>query len=368
MRHFRLLILFLGFVPAAFAAQKSSTEDTILPSAFAGWKIVKSPQMNNSPVVADPTNGPVLKEYGFTGFESATYTRDDGRKLTIKAARFEDASGAYGAFTFYRTPEMLKEDIGDEGYSLNERILFYRGNILIDAVFGQLTAMSAAELRELSGSLAKPAGSSSNLPGLRNYLPKDSLILNSVRYVEGPLALERLQAPLPPRYVDFERGGEVLLADYNLSGKGAALILVGYPTPQIAAAQLTPIQVAAQARQLGPQSFVARRSGPILVMATGDASTSDLNALLSSVNYDADVTWNQNTYSSRRDNPAHLIVEVIVLAGIVCGLSVVAGLAFGGLRVAVKRFFPNKVFDRPEQMEIIALHLSDRSPKSNDPA
>ena len=57
---------------------------------------------------------------------------------------------------------------------------------------------------------------------------------------------------------------------------------------------------------------------------------------------------------------------LIVLAGIVCGLSVVAGIAFGGFRLAVKRFFPNKVFDRPEQMEIIALHLSDRSQKQND--
>jgi hypothetical protein len=318
--------------------------------------------------VADPTNAGVLKEYGFTGFESGSYTRDDGRKLTIKAARFEDASGAYGAFTFYRTPEMLKEDIGDEGYSLNERILFFRGNVLIDAVFGQLTAMSAAELRELAGDLAKPAGGSGSLPGLRAYLPKDSLLLNSVHYVVGPSALEKLQAPLPPQYVDFARGGEVMLAGYNLSGKPASLVLVGYPTPQIAAAELGPIQAAAQAHQLGSQELFARRSGPLVIVVAGSASASDLNTLMSSVNYDADVTWNQNTYASRRDNPAHLIVEVIILAGIVCGLSVVAGIAFGGLRVATKRFFPNKVFDRPEQTEIIALHLSDRNPNRPDSA
>jgi hypothetical protein len=42
----------------------------------------------------------------------------------------------------------------------------------------------------------------------------------------------------------------------------------------------------------------------------------------------------------------------------------VAGLAFGGFRLAIKRVFPNKVFDRPEQMEIIALHLSDRTPEA----
>ena len=328
--------------------------------------MAKPAQLSKNPAVADPANASVLKEYGFTDFAGATYTRDDGRKLTVKAARFEDASGAYGALTFYRMPQMLTENIGDEGYSLNERILFYRGNVLIDAVFQQLSAMSAAELRELADELPKAMGNNSNLPGLREYLPKDSLARNSLRYVIGPSALGKIDAPLPPQYVDFTKGAEVVLGNYNLSGKPAVLMLVGYPTPQIAAAELTQIQSASQGHQFGEQPLEFRRTGPILVIVAGAASSSDAKSLLASVNYDADVTWNQNTYSSRRDNPAHLIVEVIILAGIVCGLSVVAGIAFGGFRLAIKRFFPNKVFDRPEQMEIIALHLSDRSQKQSD--
>ena len=95
---------------------------------------------------------------GFNNFESATYSRDDGRKLTLRAARFADASGAYGAYTYYKTPEMLIEKVGDGAASMNERVLFYRGNILVDAVFQKLSAMSAAELRELAQDLPLPAG------------------------------------------------------------------------------------------------------------------------------------------------------------------------------------------------------------------
>ena len=105
---------------------------------------------SNDPAAADPVNAAVLKEYGFNNFESATYSRDDGRKLTLRAARFGDASGAYGAYTYYKTPEMLIEKVGDGAASMNERVLFYRGNILVDAVFQKLSAMSAAELRELA--------------------------------------------------------------------------------------------------------------------------------------------------------------------------------------------------------------------------
>jgi len=57
---------------------------------------------------------------------------------------------------------------------------------------------------------------------------------------------------------------------------------------------------------------------------------------------------------------------VILLAAIICGLSVVAGVAFGGFRIAITRILPGRVFDRPEQLEIITLHLSDPGRKPGD--
>lgn len=345
--------------PPKMANPPKSANAAILPANFGGWQLANTPQTSKNPGAADPANAALLKEYGFTDFEGATYTRDDGRKLTIKAARFQDASGAYGAFTFYKSPEMLNEKIGDQGYSLGKRVLFYRGGVLVDAVFEQLSAMSAAELRELADALPRSVGSDSNLPGLPNYLPKDSFVKNTTKYVVGPIALERTGAPLPARYVDFNKGAEVVLGDYKVSNNPATLMLIGYPTPQIAAAQLKQIESAQQAHQLGDTEITARRTGPIVAVVSGALSSGDAKSLLSSVNYDADVTWNQNTYFTRRDNVANLIVGVILLAAIICGIAVVAGVAFGGFRLAVKRLFPNKVFDRPEQMEIIALHLAD---------
>lgn len=365
-----LLILTLlagvSFADAKPPAPAKSASDAVLPPAFGGWHISSS-QNSKDPEVADPTNAPVLKEYGFTDYEGATYARDDGRKLAIKAARFQDASGAYGAFTFYKTPEMLNEKIGDQGYSLYKRVLFYRGNILVDAAFEQLSAMSAAELRELADDLPRTAGTTANLPGLPIYLPKDSYLKNTSKYIVGPLALERDNAPLPAQYVNFNKGAEVVLGDYNLSGTPATMMLISYPTPQIAATQLKLIDSAIQSHQLGDTQINVRRTGPILVLVRGAGiSSGDAKSLLASVNYDADVTWNERTNFTRRDNVANLIVGIILLAAIIGGLSIVAGLAFGGFRLAMKRLFPNKVFDRPEQMEIIALHLADGGPKTGD--
>lgn len=362
-----------GFIPifcvqlvlaaACFAAGTATpTPASILPQTFGGWHLTAAAQTSSNSESADPTNAALLKEYGFSDFAGGTYSRADGRKLKIKAARFGDASGAYGAFTFYKMPQMLNERIGDEGASLNERVLFYRGNILVDAVFQQLSAMSAAELRELAEALPRPGGSIANLPGLPAYLPKESYVQNTAKYVVGPVALEATGAPLPVKYVDFSKGAEVVLGGYNLSGARATLMLISYPTPQIAAAQLKQIESAQQAHQLD-SIVTAKRTGPILVLASGPVSSGDAKSLVSDVNYDADVTWNERTNFTRRDNAANLIVGVILLAAIVCGLSIVAGIAFGGFRLAIKRLLPGKIFDRPEDIEFISLHLSDNVEK-----
>ena len=364
------LIAAVVFMAAASAglgqsAAKPPANSTFLPQAFAGWTIANKPQTSKDASVADSASAALLKEYGFTDLETATYTRDDGRKLKIKAARFQDASGAYGAFTFYQTAEMQEQKIGDLGASLNERVLFYRGNVLVDAVFDRLSAMSAAELRELAGDLPRPAGTSANLPSLLNYVPKNS---SSPKYVVGPRGLEKNGESLLVPYVDFNRGAEVVLADHDVNRINAArFILISYPTPQIATSQLKQIEDAAQNNQLGGSPIVGRRTGPLVVLVSGQIPASEAKTLLASVNYEADVTWNEKT-PTRRDNAANLIVGVILLAAIICGLSVLAGVAFGGFRVAVKRFLPGKVFDRPEQLEIIGLHLSDRTPEPPDSA
>jgi hypothetical protein len=349
---------------ACFAAAEPNAR--LLPRAFAGWHLVKSNPPSANPLAADPANAAVLKEYDFTDVTTATYSRDDGRQLMVKAARFQDASGAFGAYTFYRTANMHHEEIGDQGSSLGPRVLFFRGKILVDAIFTRLSGMSAAELRELSDSLPKTSESESKLPDLVGYLPKQSYVKDSAKYIIGPLALEKAASPLSSELVDFSKGAEVVLADYSVSNNAGKLMLIGYPTAQIATGELTRIEQAEQAHQLQEQPLAKRRTGRMLVLASGSIGQDAAKDLVSAVNYDADVTWNQNTYQNPKDNVGRVVLGGIILAAVIMGMLLVSSIAFGGFRVAVKRLLPGKVFDRPEQIEIIALHLSDEVPERHE--
>jgi hypothetical protein len=342
----------------AFAADNS-----FLPSQFAGWKATNT-IISNDPSKADTVNASLLKEYGFTDVASATYSRENG-KLTVKAARFADASGAYGAFLYYKLPPMLDETIGDQGASLNERVLFYRGNILVDAVFDRLTTMSAAELRELANDLPRPIGNLNNLPPLPAYLPKNALEKNSAKYVLGPVALSSVGSPLGPDLVDFSHGAEVMLGKYNTAGGEATLLLIAYPTPQIAMEHLKNIDAARQQTGsalagLGP-SF-ARRTGPMVVVASGSLSQSEGNSLVGSVNYQADVTWNENTYNDKKNNIGNLVVNALLLCAILMGFALVIGVAFGGARILLRRLLPQTVLARSDDADFISLHLEESRP------
>jgi uncharacterized protein YneF (UPF0154 family) len=366
------------FASAALAGERAPATP-ILPQQFAGWQLSGPAQSSTDPSAADPVNAALLKEYGFTDFASGAYTRDDGRKLSVKAARFADASGAYGAFTYYKVPQMITEQIGDQGSSLNERVLFYRGNILVDAVFAKLSAMSAAELRALADAVPLPSGEARNLPSLPRYLPRAGYVKNTAKYVVGPVGLEKISGPLPAQLVDFSVGAEVVVGDFNTTDGRATLMLISYPTPQIAAEHLRRIDAARRAfvepaggppvSNLAPRRIAPgfdKRSGPLVIVAIGALSPSEAQSLLSAVNYDADVTWNENTHFTKKDNLANLLVNIIILCGILIGFALVVGVAFGGIRVLIQRVLPEKIFDRPEVVEFISLHLSENGDKPAD--
>src|SRR5579871_5485132 len=248
-----LLSISLGLSAFVFAADTPAKQaPALLPQQFGGWQMQGSPRTSSDPSTADPANANVLKEYRFTDLASATYTRDDGRTVKIRAARFADASGAFGAYTFYLQRDMTKEQIGDQGASLGNRVLFYRGHVLVDAQFSQESPMSGAELRVLAGSLPRPSGNTGNLPTFIEFLPRRDYIPNTQKYVMGPLALASLAPPVSADLVDFGASSEVSLARYSTPSGEATLMLISYPTPQLAADHLRKIDAA---HQLGkPQS------------------------------------------------------------------------------------------------------------------
>jgi hypothetical protein len=347
-----LLALFFS-APSVFSQAKPAA--AFLPEAFAGWEQSGTPQLGSDARKLDGTSASVLKEDRFKGFEVATYKHDD-RTLTVKAAEFEDAAGAYAAFTFYRQPLMRSEDIGTLAASLNDRVLFFVGNILVDAQFDHVTGMSGTQLRELAAHVPQAKGPVAALPTLPNHLPRKQLVPETARYLTGPAAYSALNINLSPELIDFNKSPELMWAQVNGEAPGSAeILLIAYPTPHIAIDKLPAYE------QLAPPfsggTSAAKRTGPIIALVRGNISHSDAQRILAGVNYDANVTWNENSGQGKRDNIGNIVVAALTLAAVLFLMSIGAGAVFGFGRFFIPRFRARKAGETPDNGEMIRLDL-----------
>jgi hypothetical protein len=328
--------------------QPAPANAALLPSSFAGWEAASPATPLADASQADAGNAAALKEYGYTDGVESTFTRD-GQTLKIKALRFGDASGAYGAYTFYRHSGWPKVELGSGSASDYNRVLFWRGNVMIDANFQKISAMSAAELRELAATLPVPAGNKSLAPPILSNLPQKQMDPQTTHYALGPVGYAGAGGVLPAELVGFDHGAEAATATYDLQSNPATLTLINYPTPQMAAAQEKLITAYLKAgdspqhpftkalQESNPKALEVRRSGPLVAVVSGDAIQDQALKLLGQVHYEADTSALPGGGGVNPvQNFAKLILGIIVLVVVMFLTALAVALFLGGGRAAFR--------------------------------
>lgn len=340
----------------------------LLPESFAGFELEGKLDRSTEPGTVDPANAQVLVEYGFRDFATGTY-KNNVNSVTLRAIRFGDASGAYGAYTFYRIPGMHPEDIGKSAAVNGSRVIFWNGATVVDAKFDHLTAMSAAELRELADKLPMIGGAAGVPPALPGFLPRQDLEPTHTRYSLGPQAYTQSGGVLPASLIDFSKSPEVLSGGFDLPSGEGILTLIEYPTPQIAAereraiaaylkggsSSQPPFPEALTASNT--QALSAKRSGLLVAVTSGAIDATDARKLLDRIHYEASVTWNNPAgYVPETTKAAKLLSNIIIFCLITCGATFLLGIFLGGGR-ALYRVMRGKPASTVEEMEFIKLDL-----------
>ena len=347
----------------------SPSPKALLPDAFDGWVQAGAPTVLSDASQADATNAAALKEDGYqTGIE-ATYKRD-GDTLTLRALSFDDASGAYGAYTLYRQNGWPKESIGTGAASNKNRVLFWQGTTVVDANFSRVGPMSAGELREIARKLPIPTGGRAMAPPILVNLPQQLLDPQTTHYALGPAGYEGAGGVLPASLVGFDKGAETVTADYSLTSGPATLTIIDYPTPQIAQAQENAIRAylkaGSQAQPPWPKpltdsdlaSLEVRHSGPLVVVVSGDAIPDESHRLIEAVHYEADLTSIPQPVESEVERTGKLLLGIAALCIVGGGAAILLGGFFGGGR-ALWRIAHGKPASSVFDMEFIHLDLRE---------
>ncbi|HUN86270.1 MAG TPA: DUF6599 family protein [Terracidiphilus sp.] len=339
----------------------------LLPDAFDGWVANAPAKIVTDPAQADPSHSAALKEDGFTVAAMVTYSRDH-QTLSVHALQFNDATGAYGAYSSYRQNGWPKESIGTGATSDKNRVLFWKGDIVVDATFSHISPMSASEMRELANQLPMVHGNKAIMPPVLSNLPQASLDKQTTHYALGPAGYVEGGGVLPPDLVGFDRDAEAVTANYSLQSGPATLTIIEYPTPQLAIAQETRIRdyikAGSHAQPAFPKpladsdqaSLEVRRSGLLVVLVSGDAIPEESHRLLESVHYDENLVSVPQPTESEVAKTGKLLVGIATLCLIGAGAAILLGVFLGGGRV-LYRIARGKPASSMYEIEFIQLNL-----------
>ena len=324
-RLFALLItpvLLCGFVSAA----------AILPETIGHWQ-------KGEPGAAPVPDQTVWAEYGLQESESTPYS-DAGRKFTLTAYRFSDATGAMAAFDQLRPADSKPVQLMGMTVQNEATQIVSAGNYIFVSDGYRLLPEELSHLFATAPRYAR-----SPLPTLPKYLPAGAA-LNSERYMTGPVSLARFAPAISPSTAAFRFSAEGVMAKYGPSDKETTLVIFSYPTMEMARDRVS------QFSQI--PGAVVKRSGPLVAVTLGSSTPDDAEKLLAQVKYAADVTLPQKL-PGLKDNPGNLLWNIAILCGVLIALCLASGLAFGGLRLLFRRGGPDG-----DENEMISLHLSGR--------
>lgn len=337
-------------------------------STFQGWRSTNptgdfkpSPEKLSMPQE-------LLKECGLRALWNDTLTR--GRdSINVDLLEFGDSSGAFSFYSLQTNSEMRTEAVGDQATSSRSDFWMWQSNLVVhlseNGQAGKLRVILGKIARELSNQIRQRA----ELPSLVKQLPIHHQISGSVGYLLGPHGFQNLGIPILVSKLGFEKGAEISTAKYESPGGIVQLLLISYPTPQMARMfYATEQSVAGLLLNPSPSDKIfSKRAGPLVAIVLHAASADDAEKILNTIQYSANLTWDQ--MSPQEEVAAYLrkIVQSVMLTGLILMVTLGAGIVFGFIRLAFKRWSPIQIFDRPEDVELTQLQLWRKStpqPKS----
>ena len=364
----------LGCVLAGLLCAFGVAADTpLLPNQFGPWQAeAPSKLVQTQEIQAAWPKWPgaerVLAEAGVSRIEQRAY-KNGADEITLRAFVLRDPSSAFEFYTFLLAPGMKVSGLGGDSAGDGKAARFQLGNIVVQA---EISPRAKADgLQELLTAL-RAKSDQTPLPPVKNYLPERGRTFGSEKYALGPDGFRAAMGSLGQEAsndmtdaVGFQNGAEAMLANYHGQHGSGVLVLLDYPTPQLAEQHRHHLELALPeaARSAG---VTVERKASLLSLVFAASSAEYARAMRDAVNYETQVTWNERGQKAT-DPPIMLIMyKIFLFTGLFLGVATGIGIAFGGFRVIVKRLFPGKVFDRPENIEVLQLGLSGKKIDPSD--
>jgi hypothetical protein len=130
----------------------------------------------------------------------------------------------------------------------------------------------------------------------------------------------------------FDQGAEAQVAEYKIAGSDmpVRLAIFYFATPEMA--RLHSISL-----KLVPGAHV-KRSGVLVAVVFGSANEQQADTLLSRVEYEAKITWNEMPPPSPIKPLYQLLMNILYLSILLSAICLLAGLMYAGMRLYRRKY------------------------------
>jgi hypothetical protein len=239
----------------------------------------------------------------------------------------KDTTGALAGWEWLRPRDSRPCDLTSFCAANSTQTLVFDGGV------NYVLAISGGPVRKAEvDTLLKelPNARETALPPILTFIPRKDLVPNSARYILGPVALKEVAPELMAAEPGFDRSVEAHLTEYKIDGALLKLVLFDYPNPEMARLHIPNFKVL-------PDVY-AKRSDVLVAVVLGAKSAEQADTMLSRVQYEAKIIWNEIPPPSPIKPLYQLLSNIIYLSCILSALCLAAGLMYAGMRIYRRRY------------------------------
>jgi hypothetical protein len=292
-----------------------------------------------------PAQAGAIRKYGLRGASLFTVTGQAG-SVDVTIYEMIDSTAAYGLFTLERDWVRSGFELGSTGsesYLLEGELVFWQSKYVakLRGSVDARTTLGDALSANIVGRSAKPPVS--------RHLPPEGLVAGSEKYLLDPAAFES-SVGLDPRFFGFDDSVEVALATYDRDGTSARLVMLLYPTQQLAKKHS---EAWIAATENPPAN---KRAGPLLAIVDRTDDDSLADGILAASGYESQITWNEGIVNAL--TLPHMILTIFRFIGLALLFTAMVGVGFGGLRIYMKTRYPDRYLGGASDVELIQLKIN----------
>jgi hypothetical protein len=346
------------------ATELNSLKSILPPRLDDHWKATSEARLMSAEQYSVLPVGEVFTEYGMFAVSSRDYT-DGKTRLTVEVFQMNFTSSAYGLHLFNR------------GQLAPNRREFFQNQYLVSLSTDPPTATPDPALEPVLRQLL-PQADSGQPPPLPLHLPDADKIAGTEKYYVGPLGLARI-SPFEELkdVVNFTGGAEATSARYRNGSGEMSLLIVEYPTPQLAADAYAKFQTYFDALpQEAKEKRLLTKTGNYVIELFNVADRASAETFVKQIKYSPKVYWEGKQITDiplvfRPPDPtaveeafqtANVLIRTFYWIGVMLTSALVLGVVVGSTLFYWKRYLRRKrglddLFS--EDGETVRLNLDD---------